>query len=116
MVNDVIFEKNIFKKKHKINSMANSSVSNSSSVNIVRKALKIPTNFDSIAAKQMSNYKHSKAQEMFKERNKKFVDEGSVNNGLKRFINLLYFLTHFKPTNCFFINSFFISCISKLSS
>jgi hypothetical protein len=89
--NDIVFERNIFKKKFKKSQMSTSNVNggssslnnNSSSVNIVRKALKIPTNFDSIAAKQMSNYKHSKAQEMFKERNKKFVDESS-SNGMKR--------------------------------
>nr|CAD2187898.1 unnamed protein product [Meloidogyne enterolobii] len=79
MVNDIIFERNVFKKKFKKDAMTNSTVNNSttnpSTVNVVRKALKIPTNFDSITAKQIANYKHSKAQEMFKERNKKFVDE-----------------------------------------
>jgi len=91
MVNDIIFERNVFKKKFKKDAMTNSTVNNSttnpSTVNVVRKALKIPTNFDSITAKQIANYKHSKAQEMFKERNKKFVDE-EASKGSKRFFCL----------------------------
>ncbi|CAK5112925.1 unnamed protein product [Meloidogyne enterolobii] len=92
MVNDIIFERNVFKKKFKKDAMTNSTVNNNSTnpstVNVVRKALKIPTNFDSITAKQIANYKHSKAQEMFKERNKKFVDE-EASKGSKRFFCLI---------------------------
>jgi hypothetical protein len=46
---------------------------NANNILNVRKALKIPSNFDAFAAKQMTSFKHSKAQEMFKERTKKFT-------------------------------------------
>jgi hypothetical protein len=62
----------------------------SSGINIIRNVLKIPpTSYDTMAAKQMHNYKHSKAAEMFKERNKKYtcVEENYQEPRPNRFLN-----------------------------
>jgi hypothetical protein len=78
---DITKEKKRFSKKKMIN---NKMVG--ANVKIVRKALKIPTNYDAFAAKQMQIYKNSKAQEMFKERNKKYtcVEEGGFQQPQKQ--------------------------------